>query len=464
MGFMLKDGFADPESNTQLEETGSLGGPAIMAEQTKLIRVVGRWDLIALAINGVVGTSIFGLPASVAALAGAWGPLACLFSGATVMLIVLCFAEASTLFVETGGPYLYARKAFGEAVGLAGGWMMWLARATAYAGNSNLMVSFVAYFIPMCGQGIPRVMLLVGVTSALAWINYRGIRQGALLGDVLAMAKLLPLAVFVTMGFFFMDPKLIHTGLHPAGTNFGQAALLYVFAYGGFEFAAIPAGEARFPQRDLPVAMISSLLIAAALYAGIQLVCMGTLPNLAQSQTAVADASARFLGPVGGMLVALAALSSIFGNLSAITLVAPRLTYALAEDGLLPSWLAALHPAHKTPYVSIFLFAVLTLWLALSGSFIGMLKISAVARIIPYGLTCLAIPFLRKKYPQEIRRFRLKGGPVIPVLALLLCFWLLSQSPARDLLAAAVALAAGYALYGGNLLHRRRKSQARSAA
>jgi APA family basic amino acid/polyamine antiporter len=421
----------------------------------KLIRAVGRWDLIALAINGVVGTSIFGLPASVAALTGAWSPLACLLSGAIVMLIVLCFAEAATLFVGTGGPYLYAREAFGSTVGLAGGWMMWLTRATAFAANSNLMVSSVAYFVPACGQGSPRAAILIGVTGVLTWINYRGIRQGAVLGDVLAIAKLAPIAAFVVVGLFFVDPRLVDTSFRPSHVGFAQAVLLYLYAYSGFEFAAIPAGEAKAPKRDLPVAMITALLTAAALYAGIQYVCVGTLPGLAQSKTAVVDASARFLGPVGGTLIGLAVLASISGNLSGITLVSPRLTYALAADGLLPSWLAAVHARYRTPYLSIFLFGALTLGLALSGTFEGMLKISAVARIIPYALTCLAIPVLRKKYPDAPERFKLKGGATIPVLAIVLCVWLLTQSPGRDLMAAAVALVVGYVLYGANRMWRR---------
>lgn len=381
------------------------------------------------------------------------------------MLIVLCFAEAATLFVGTGGPYLYAREAFGNGLGLAGGWMMWLTRATAFAANSNLMVSFVAYFFPECAAGVPRAVLLVGVTGLLTWINYRGIRQGALLGDVLAIAKLLPIVMFVVMGMFFVDRRLFETGVHPSHASFTQAALLYIYAYSGFEFAAIPAGEAKSPQRDLPVAMITSLLIAVALYTGIQYVCVGTLPDLVHSHTAFADASARFMGPVGGMFIALAALASISGNLSGITLVSPRLTFALAEDGLLPSCLAAVHSRFRTPHISILLFGVLTLGLALHGSFEGMLKISAVARIIPYALTCLAIPVLRRKYPNDAKRFRLKGGPVIPALAIVLCIWLLSQSPARDLAAAGVALAAGYVLYGGTVLYnRRRKLKAQSAA
>lgn len=423
-----------------------------MTQETNLVRAIGRWDLIALAINGVVGTAIFGLPASIAGLTGPWSPLACLVSGAFVMLIVLCFAEAATLFEGTGGPYLYAREAFGNTLGLAGGWMMWLTRATAFAANSNLMVSFIAYFVPQCGQGLPRAALLVVITGTLTWTNYRGVRQGAMLGDALAIAKLLPIIAFVIIGSFFVRPDLLQRGFPVSHSAFSQAVLLYGYAYSGFEFAAIPSGEARSPKRDLPTAMITALLIAAALYGGVQFVCVGTLPGLAQSQTAVADASAQFMGPTGGMLIALAALVSISGNLSAITLVAPRLTFALANDGLLPSRLAAVHGRYRTPHVSILLFAAVTLALALSGSFVTMLKISAVARIIPYALTCLAVPVLRRKYPDIRERFRLSGGPAIPVLAVVLCVWLLTQSPARDLIAGGAALALGFLFYGITLL------------
>jgi amino acid transporter len=128
------------------------------------------------------------------------------------------------------------------------------------------------------------------------------------------------------------------------------------------------------------------------------------------------------------------------------------LTYALAADGLLPSWLAAVHGKYRTPHVSILLFAGLTLALALSGSFVTMLRISAVARIVPYVLTCLAVPVLRRKFPEERERFRLKGGPVVPVLAVVLCVWLLTQSPAGDLLAAGAALASGFLFYGATRL------------
>jgi APA family basic amino acid/polyamine antiporter len=418
----------------------------------KLIRAVGRWDLAALAINGVIGSSIFALPATVALLTGAWSVLACLLCAGIVLFIVLCFAELSSIFSETGGPYLYAREAFGDATGLVAGWMMWLARVTAYAANSNLLVSFAAYFAPVFKETVPRAIFLTGTSAFLTWVNIRGVRHAAYVGDVLAAAKMVPMLAFVVIGMFFVDSSLIDFGSKPVSFDFGQAVLLYIFAFTGFEFAAIPAGEAVAPQKHLPQAMLLALVLAAILYTGIQLVCLGTLPGLERSQTAMADAGARFLGPVGGQIIALTALASISGNLSAIALVSPRLTYALGRDGVLPQGLASVHSRYHTPFVSILLFGALTLILALSGTFVGMVRVSSIARIITYILACLALPVLRRKYPADPERFRVKGGYVVPALAVGLCLWLLCQSQWKDALAAVAALAAGFALYGATAL------------
>jgi APA family basic amino acid/polyamine antiporter len=414
-------------------------------DQSRLIRVVGRWDLLALAINGVIGTSIFGLSAETARLAGPWGALACFACAGIVLVIVLCFAEAASLFTGTGGPYLYTREAFGDPAGLAAGWLMWLARVTAFAANANLFVSYFGYFAPGAREAGPRAAILIVASALLTWVNVRGVRESAHVGDVLAAAKLLPMTAFVVVGLFFIDPRLMEAP-RPGYTEFGEVILLHIFAFTGFEFAAIPAGEALSPKKHVPFAMVSAVALAALLYTGIHVVCVGTLPGVAQSKTAMADAATRFMGSLGGGVIALAALSSISSNLSGMYLVAPRLTYALASDGLLPSWLASVHPKYRTPYVSIFVYGAPALILALTGTFVGMVKVSVVIRIAAYVLTCLAVPVLRRKYPDEPDRFRLKGGWLIPALAVALCVGLLARSAPSDLAAAAGALALGFLL------------------
>ena len=417
-----------------------------MAEKAELRRAVGRWDLAALAVNGVIGTAIFGLPATAAQLTGAWSLLACALCAVVVLFFVLCFAEASSLFTTTGGPYVYVREAFGDTLALAAGWMTWLARVTAFAANSNLFASYLAFFVPSLGRGAGRAAILVGVTAGLTVLNVRGVRPGALLGDFLAAVKLIPMFAFVAVGLSAVRGELFDFSFHPSYRDFGAAVLLYVFAFTGFEFAAIPAGEAKSPKKHLPAAMLSALAVAAVLYTGIQSVCVGTLPGLVHSQTAMADAAALFVGPVGGAIIAVTALVSMLGNLSAMMLVAPRLTFALAGDRLLPGPLAAVHPRYRTPHVSILVYGALTLALALSGTFVGMVRISSLARVFPYALTFAGLPVLRRKCPVDENLFRLRGGWTIPVISLALCVWLLSQSTMQDLAAGAAALACGYAL------------------
>jgi amino acid transporter len=370
----------------------------------------------------------------------------CVVCAAIVLVIVLCFAELSSLFTGTGGPYLYIREAFGDGLGFAGGWLMWLARVTAFGANANLLISYLAYFAPAVGQPAGRAVALVAAVILLTAINVRGVRQGAALGDVLAAVKLLPMFVFVGVGLAAADRDLLRLGPAPSYAAFGQAILLQVFAFTGFEFAAIPAGEAVSPKKHLPGAMLLALGLAAFLYTGIQLVCLGTLPGLVQSKTAMADSAAAFMGPLGGGLIAAAALTSIAGNLSGMYLISPRLTYALAEDGLLPRALGATHPRYRTPWVSIVLFAVLTLGLALTGTFVGLVKVSVVARVGTYLLAALAVPVLRRKYPDEPMRFRVRGGLLVPVAAAVLCAWLLQRSEWLDLAKAGAALVVGLLL------------------
>jgi amino acid transporter len=334
---------------------------------------------------------------------------------------------------------------------------MWLARLTAFGANANLFIAYLGYLSPGLRQPVPRAAILVAVSLLLVGANIRGIREGALVGDVLAAAKLVPMFLFVAIGLAAVDHDLLVPAEPPDYGRFLQAILLQVYAFTGFEFATIPAGEAVAPRRHLPGAMLGAVLLAAFLYTGIQVVCVGTLPDLARSQTAMADAAARFMGGAAGRFMAVAALTSIAGNLSGIYLVSPRLTYALAADGLLPAALAVTHPRYRTPWLSIVLFALLGLGLALGGTFVGLVRISVVARVGAYLLACLAVPVLRRKVPDEPYRFRIPGGAALPLAGALLCVGLLARSDGLDLVAGAAALAAGFLL---SALGRRRTAGA----
>jgi amino acid transporter len=190
----------------------------------------------------------------------------------------------------------------------------------------------------------------------------------------------------------------------------------------------------------------------------VQWVALGTLPNVAASQTPLADAAAGFLGSWGGLLLTAGAAVSILGTNSNTVLSGPRYLYALARDGYGPALLARIHPRFRTPAAAVVFQTAIALPLALSGTFVGLAALSAVARLATYIGTAAAVPVLRRKLGDR-GGFRLPGGPLIPVAAILVSLYLASSATARNLRAAGIALAVGLLLY----TFRRRQTTAASA-
>src|SRR6476660_8379151 len=158
-----------------------------------LVRGIRRWDLVAVTINGIIGAGIFGLPSKVYGLIGGYSLIAFFACALVVMLIILCFAEVSSRFEETGGPYLYARAAFGPTVAFEIGWLIWLARLTAFAANCNLLVAYISYFVPAATNSFWRASIIIIVVVVLAAINLLGIRQAAIVSNVFTIGKLIPI-------------------------------------------------------------------------------------------------------------------------------------------------------------------------------------------------------------------------------------------------------------------------------
>jgi amino acid transporter len=405
-------------------------------------------------VNSTIGAGIFGLPARVFALVGPWSLPAFVACAALVAIVILCFAEVASRFERTGGPFLYARTAFGPRVGFVMGWLLWLVRLTSFAALCNLLVSYLHVLWPAADAGPWRAAVIVAVVAGLAAINLVGVRQAAVASNVFAIGKLVPLALLIAVGLAALAPARLALGAPPAAGTFPKAMLLLVFAFTGFELVIIPAGEAADPRRNLPWALLSGLGVVAAFYVLIQVVCVGTMPDLAASERPLADAAARVMGPAGGALLAVGALVSITGSLGATMLAAPRLPYAMAEAGELPPVLAATHPRFHTPWVAILLSAGCMLALALSTSFVGALTISTVIRVITYISTCAALLVLRRRRGAPEAAFRAPMGAALAVLAMIVCAWLLSSVTWPEARAVAIAAAIGLAL---DLLRPRRR-------
>jgi amino acid transporter len=425
--------------------------------EADLVRGIRRWDLVAIAINGIIGAGIFGLPARVYELIGTYSIIAFVACALVVALLILCFAEVSSRFDETGGPYLYAREAFPPAVAFEVGWLIWLARVTAFAANCNLMINYLSYFWLPATTPFWRASVIVLVVAVLAIINLLGIRQAAIVSNAFTIGKLVPIILFIAVGLFFLNPQAFEFGPTPTTGDFSKSVLLLVYAFTGFEMATIPAGEVRDPKKSLPRALLIAILVVAVVYIMIQIVCVGTLPGLGQSTKPLADAGSRFLGTAGGAIISAGAIISITGNLNILLLSASRLPFAMAEQKQLPVFVGSIHRKFFTPYVAILLTAGSMLFLTLKSSFLAALTISTIARLVTYAATCLALPVFRARSNVPAPAFRLPGGTILAILSLLLIVWLLMNSRLDEARAAGWAAGAGLLIYFAYRLYSKSK-------
>ena len=409
-------------------------------------RAVSRWEIVGFSVNDVIGSGVYLLPAAAAAILG-WASVgAVVLAGIAVLLLVLCFAEAGSYFDRPGSAYVYTREAFGDFAGFEVGWMTWLARV---ASVSSLSVGFsraVGYLWPGANVGWGRGLAIVLPVLLLTWINVIGVKSGVRTAVFLAITKTLPLLVFIFVGVFYVSPSLAKSVTPtPGAGGLGDAVLLLLYAYAGFENTAAPAGEFKNPRRDVPFALITQIVIVTLIYTAVQWVALGTLPGVAGSATPLADAAARFL-PWGGLLMTVGGVISILGTNGNTVLSGPRYLYALARDGFGPQFLATLHPKYRTPAAAVVLQTAIALPLAFTGSFEALATLSTVARLATYFGTALAVPVLRRKLPREAV-VRLPGGPLIPIAAALLCVVFAASAKKENLIAGAVALMAGALIY-----------------
>jgi amino acid transporter len=402
-------------------------GPS--SQHLQLVRAIGRWSMVALAVNSILGSGIFGLPSAVAALVGAASPFAMLLAGCATGVIIACYAEVASQFSATGGTYLYLRCAFGRLTGIQVAWLLLLSRLTASAASVNLLVVYLGEFWPQATQPVPRLLIITLFLGTLAAINVRGVGAGARVSNTAVVAKLAALAIVCIAGVAYLSQhaRVVPAPLTAGAAQWLDAMLLLLFAYGGYEGAVYPMGEAKNPRRDAAFALFVALAILAVLYTLLQYIVMAVLPDAAHSARPLADAARIFLGETGAAFVTVGALVSVYGYVSANLLTAPRGMFALAEGADFPSVFAAVHPRFRTPYVSIVVFALLLWAFSLLGSFSWNVTLSAVARLFYYGAICVAVPVLRRRQP-DAALVRVPGGMLLPTLGVLICATLLSRA------------------------------------
>jgi APA family basic amino acid/polyamine antiporter len=416
------------------------------ADQPALVRALGRWTLAGLVLNVMLGGSIFGLPGNIAALLGSLSPIAYFLAGLGIAVIVMCFAEVASYFRTSGGQYLYVREAFGRFPGIWMAWLFLLVRITAAAANANLFSDYLSRLWSPAAERPLHIAVLTLLIGGLAVVNVRGVTAGAGLSNVFAVAKLLPLTLFVMAGGWYLatHTSLVHPAAAPSLDQWTEALLLLVYAYGGFEAALVPMAEAKDPERDAPFALLVGLAACIAIYAAVQWVVIYTLPDAAGHKTPLAAAAAIILGPVGAMAITLGALISIYGYMSSNILNAPRMIFALAEQKDLPSPLGHVHPVFRTPWVAILVFASVVWLFALAGDFRWNAIISGVTRLLGYAAVCGSVFVFRRRPGMHPAR-RIPSAPLCALLGIAMCLALTLRMGLTELLLmlATAGLAAG---------------------
>jgi amino acid transporter len=401
-----------------------------------------------LVVNGLIGAGIFGLPSGAAALAGEYSVLVYAFCALLILPIILCFAELGSYFRGTGGPIRYGTLAFGPFVGFQGGWLYYLARLISFSANTVLLTDSIAYFIEGAGTGTGRIISLAVICTGLSVINVLGSVESIRSMTLFTVIKFAVLILLPLGGFILLGSEVIPSfdSPIPPSADLGAAALLLIYAFVGFEGAVVPAGEAKRPERDMPLGLLLGLAVVAVLYMVIQLVSQAAVPDLANSKTPLLDVSASLFGSTGAILLMVGVAASVLANLVSSMFSATRVTYALSLEKSLPRWFGEVHSRYLTPANSVVFFGIAAFLLAAFGSFTVLAAMTVLSRLFLYGMSCAAIPKLRPQFRGE-GRFILKGGYAIPVLGIGACLWLMLQVSSQSIWMTAIFVGIGSLLF-----------------
>ncbi|MDB2544023.1 APC family permease [Woeseiaceae bacterium] len=419
-------------------------------KKSYLLRAVGAVGIALIALNSTIGSGIFTLPSIVIEQAGAASPWLFLIVGISIITIVLTFGQLASYFKDSGGPVLYTTTAFGPAVGFSTGWILYISRATAFAANSNALALYLGTIWPWFGSGPGRVILITSVCSLLTWINYTGIKDGIKMLVFFTFVKLTPILIVILLGFQYIPIDFVGNATLPPMEGLGPTVLIIIYAFVGFEGATFISGETKNPRSSLPKAMAKTSLFVCLFYFMIMVVYVSVVPENSSNVGALVALGDTLLGQTGIIMMTLAAVFSIGGNLGAIMLAVPRLTLALAEQNLLPKWFGIIHKDYATPGNSILFLGALSLVFALSGSFVYLVIASSLTRLLAYIVSISALPIIKNKADKETEAgaYKLIGGYTIPTMALIICLWITAQSNLDAWILTISLLAFGLILYG----------------
>jgi basic amino acid/polyamine antiporter, APA family len=412
-----------------------------LSEPQALPRRIGVGGALMLAFNGAIGASIFALPATLAADFGTSAPWLFPLVGLASLLIAIPFSRSVAAFPENGGPATYGRV-FGTLAGFELGWIYYVARATAFAANLNVLISYLARWLIGADAGVARIALMLAIVAGFAMVNIYGVRAAMRVLGGFTFLKTVPLILAALAALAIAGVPA--PGPLPPISDIEVGVLIVFYAFVGFENATVTAGETRDPQRTLPRALIGTIAMVALLYFVVQMAFVALFPNGLEEgvETPLLALGERLIGPAGAVVLGLAAVFSLAGNLHSNMAATPRVTYAMAERGELPAWLANVHHGFATPASSILFFAAIVAALAVSGSFVWLAVISTLARMIVYAATILALP----RAPNRTARISASYW-VIAAIGVFVCAIVAAQADGTAWLTLGALSAAGLLLY-----------------
>lgn len=413
---------------------------------TNASKKIGLMSMIFLCLNGMVGSGLFLLPGQVASSAGKWGLLVYVAVAAIVISIGWCYVQCANHYSRSGGPYLYAKEAFGNFVGFEVGIMRWVVGMVSWASLTVGFIIALGAIWPQILMSPYREILIISTIAALGIINIFGAGAIKRLNNVITITKVLLLVCFVACGLFFVEKENLQILKEPFPVQtFGSAALIIFFAFSGFEALTIAASEMENPKKNIPLAMITGIIFCSIFYFVVQLICIGVLgDDLAKSASPIADIASVVYGDVGKFVVSIALLISIGGVIIVSSFITPRNCAVLAEDHMLFSRFVQQN-RFEAPYVAIIVSSVIVCMVALSGGFLELVTISVVARFVQHTTICLALFSLDKK--KVMNPFSSSWKKAIPLFALSGILWLLFHAELYHIAYGLGALCVGALLY-----------------
>jgi APA family basic amino acid/polyamine antiporter len=402
-----------------------------------LRREIGVWGLVANSINIIVGAGIFILPVIIAERLGTESIWAYLICGLLMILIMLCFVEAGTNIIRTGGAYSYIEDAFGKYAGfLTTNVFIFGAAVMANAAVANGLANTLGYFFPFFKIQWIRILFFALTFSGLAYMNVRGVKNAIFIIKLNTIAKLTPLILIAIFGWFFVTPSNLGWTTSHSVPDLGQMSLILIFAFVGAETALNVSGEIKNPKKTIPKGILLSILIVVILYVLIQMTVQGILgTSIMEFRDApLAEVGRRILGPLGATIVIIGASFSMFGNLSGMILNMPRVLFASARDKVIPlSALAKVHDKFLTPYISIICYAFLGFIFASMGEFKQLAMLSSASYLLIYLGVVLSVLRFRLTGSRKSDSYVIPGGYIVPGISAAVIIWVLSNLPLREL-------------------------------